>query len=269
MKYIVMECHPAFAVVLDEEGRFLKVANFRYQVGETVTDVVELQLPETEKVDLWKKRRSRKRWGAVLGALAACLMLTVGLVWQMSRTTYGSVYLRINPEVRVDVNRWEQVLAVTGTNADGAKLLEGFEPEGSLEEVLVQLTDRAEEEGYLKEGGKVALALDAENYDWVVTHGEALRAALDDHVDDSVRVVLGPDWVHGDTEEVPVQPPVAEDEDDEEDNDFDDRDDEDDDLDDEDDSDDDEDDFDDDDDDEDDEDECGEDHHHGGNCGWD
>ena len=252
MKYIVMECHPAFAVVLDEEGRFLKVANFRYQVGETVTDVVELQVPETDELHMWKKRR--KRWGAVLGALAACLMLTVGVLWQMSTTTYGSVYLRINPEVRVDVNRWEQVLAVTGTNADGGRLLEGFEPEGSLEEVLAQLTDRAEEEGYLREGGKVALALDAENYDWVVSRGEALRAALDDHVDDSIRIVLGPDWSHGGTEDDPVEPPVIiedDDDEDDDDDDFDDRDDDDDD---------------DDDWDDDDDDECHEEHRHGGNC---
>ena len=36
MKYLVMETHPAYAVVLDEEGRFLKAANLRYQVGDTV-----------------------------------------------------------------------------------------------------------------------------------------------------------------------------------------------------------------------------------------
>ena len=30
MKYLVMECHPAYAVVLDEEGRFLKVSNLNY-----------------------------------------------------------------------------------------------------------------------------------------------------------------------------------------------------------------------------------------------
>ena len=30
MKYLVMETHPAYAVVLDEEGRFLKAANLQY-----------------------------------------------------------------------------------------------------------------------------------------------------------------------------------------------------------------------------------------------
>ena len=35
MNYLVMETHPAYAVLLDEEGRFLKAANLRYQVGDT------------------------------------------------------------------------------------------------------------------------------------------------------------------------------------------------------------------------------------------
>ena len=38
MKYLVMETHPAYAVMLDENGRFLKAANLRYQVGETVEE---------------------------------------------------------------------------------------------------------------------------------------------------------------------------------------------------------------------------------------
>lgn len=40
MKYIVMECHFSYAVLLDENGRFLKAANRGYQVGQTVYDPV-------------------------------------------------------------------------------------------------------------------------------------------------------------------------------------------------------------------------------------
>ena len=38
MKYIVMECHFSYAVLLDENGKFLKAANRGYQVGQTVCD---------------------------------------------------------------------------------------------------------------------------------------------------------------------------------------------------------------------------------------
>ena len=42
MKYMVMECHTGYAVLLDEEGRFWKAANLHYQVGETVEDPVRM-----------------------------------------------------------------------------------------------------------------------------------------------------------------------------------------------------------------------------------
>ena len=54
MSYLVMEVHPAYAVVLDEEGRFLKAANLRYQVGDTVRDIVELRRPKEKRPALWK-----------------------------------------------------------------------------------------------------------------------------------------------------------------------------------------------------------------------
>ena len=41
-----MEVHPAYAVVLDEEGRFFKAANLRDHVGDTVRDIVELRRPK-------------------------------------------------------------------------------------------------------------------------------------------------------------------------------------------------------------------------------
>lgn len=58
MKYIVMECHPGYAVVLDEEGRFLKVANLQYETGQTVTDVVEMEISQAAP----QKKNKRKRW---------------------------------------------------------------------------------------------------------------------------------------------------------------------------------------------------------------
>ena len=42
MKYLVMETHPAYAVLLDQSGRFLKAANLNYHVGDTVMDIIEL-----------------------------------------------------------------------------------------------------------------------------------------------------------------------------------------------------------------------------------
>ena len=91
MKYLVMETHPAYAVVLDERGRFLKAANLHYQVGQTVQDVVELRLPPP-------RRRFRPAWGA-LGALAlaACLCLGFFGYWQPNLSLMGRCASRSIP----------------------------------------------------------------------------------------------------------------------------------------------------------------------------
>ncbi len=50
MSYLVMECHPGYAVLLDEEGRFLKAANLRYEIGQTVYDPVLMkETPERQR----------------------------------------------------------------------------------------------------------------------------------------------------------------------------------------------------------------------------
>ena len=43
MNYLVLETHPAYAVLLDERGRFVKAANRGYRVGDRVQDPVLLQ----------------------------------------------------------------------------------------------------------------------------------------------------------------------------------------------------------------------------------
>lgn len=206
MKYIVMECHPGFAVVLDENGRFLKVANFHYEVGQTVTDVVEMNIPLESELEMWKKR-PRRRWMMLLGAVIISILMLCGVLFHMSRTPYASIYMTINPEIRVDVNRWNHVLAVEGLNADGKKLVTGYDfHDESMDDVLEDLADRAVKMGYLKEGGRIALTLDADSYDWVVGHSEELRHALADHMGDGISVMLATDWNDG---QMPPETPPA------------------------------------------------------------
>ena len=43
MKYLVMERHESYVIVLDENGRFFKVANMDYAPGQTLTKVVPME----------------------------------------------------------------------------------------------------------------------------------------------------------------------------------------------------------------------------------
>lgn len=184
MNYLVMECHPGYAVVLSEDGRFLKVANLRYEVGQSLSEITELRLPRTEP----EKASVRRRLSGFV-AVAACLAVTVtGLL--MNSLPYASVYMTINPEVRIDVNRSDRVVGVEGMNEDGAQLLEQYDPgRKDLDTVMDELVDRAIDMGYLHEGGRIVLNLDGQE-DWVDNHKEHLNDHLTEYLVETITVTI-------------------------------------------------------------------------------
>ena len=46
MTYLVMECHPSYAIVPDNEGRMIKAANLGYQEGQVVGEILARQAPK-------------------------------------------------------------------------------------------------------------------------------------------------------------------------------------------------------------------------------
>lgn len=187
MNYLVMECRSAYAVVLADDGRFIKVANMRYEVGQTVTEILELNLPQSEQPPV---RSSSRRWLSSLTAIAACLMLVFTSLFFMNQLPYASVYLTINPQVRIDVNRKDMVVGVEGVNADGETLLAGYDHrKKDLDTVMDELVDLAIDMGYLHEGGTITLTLDADE-NWVISHGEALTNHLSDYLTDKISVTI-------------------------------------------------------------------------------
>ena len=115
MKYLVMECHPGYAVVLSQDGRFIKTANLNYDVGETVSDIIIM----------YSNPQNRHHWLFILIAAALCAALVALAVWYYALAPVGTVNLVINPEVKITVNRLFYVLDAEGLNADGRRLIEG------------------------------------------------------------------------------------------------------------------------------------------------
>lgn len=186
MKYLVMECHLSYAVVLDEDGRFLNVANMHYEVGQTVTDVIELQAPQSVP-----RKKTTNRWAYSLAALAACLVLLVTSVLRLEQTAYASVYMSINPQLRIDVNRSDKVVGLDGVNTDGDELIEGYDyKRKALDLVMDELVDRAIDMGYLHEGGKISLVLDSDNDEWIVAHSDALTTHLSEYLSEKLTVTI-------------------------------------------------------------------------------
>ena len=157
MEYLVMECHQSYAVVLDHQGRFKKVANLGYEVGQEVSAVVELREPRASGV---------LRWQPLL-TTAACLCIVFVGIWQMALMTMGTVLIQINPQIRLSVNRMERVISAEAVNADGAKVLFDYHAFGkTVEQVTQELSDRAAGLGYLHDDGEVHLTVDSRDAAW-------------------------------------------------------------------------------------------------------
>lgn len=207
MSYIVMECHSSYAILLDEEGRFLKAANLHYQVGQKVCDPV-----------LMEERPSRRfrpaRWIAGGGAaIAACFLLVFGAgYYQNHLVSYSSIYLTINPEIRMELNRIGEILDLEGLNEDGRLLLEGYEGRGKDKtKVTDELIDRAIEMGFLSEGGQISFSIDSPDEALFQKYGEELKEEVNRHLKDRFSITIEIIDPHtGKSETTAVENPVQE-----------------------------------------------------------
>ena len=184
MSYLVMECHRSYAVLLDQEGCFHKAANLRYEVGQTVADPVLLKEPASHlKLLPWIGGGA-----AGLAALAAALVFAVILpFYQQAAQVYSSIYLTINPQVQMDLNRGGDVVGLTGTNEDGVLLLEGYDFQGKGRlTVADELVDRAIDLGFLADGGTVNFSIDTPDEPLFQEYGMELRDEVTQHLEGRV-----------------------------------------------------------------------------------
>ena len=202
MSYLVMECHPGYAVLLDEEGRFFKAANLQYEVGQRVYDPV-LMREEPQK------QSHTIRWiGGAVAAIAACLLLVFGIgYYQNYLQPYSSIYLTINPEVQMDLNRQGTVVDLTGTNEDGEKLLEGYDGKGKDKVTVAdELIDRAIAMGFLSEGGQISFSIDSPDEAMFQEYGMQLRTQVEEYLDGRMTVMIEiVNYQNGQREEAPEE----------------------------------------------------------------
>ena len=187
MKYMVMECHTGYAVLLDEEGRFWKAADLHYEVGQTVENPLLMKQPQPSG-----RRRITRLVSSTVAAAAACLFLFFGFsYYQNYLRIYSSIYLSINPEVQMDLNRYGNVVRLTGTNEDGARLLEGYNGRGKDKlTVADELIDRAIEMGFLSEGGQVSFFIDSPEDALFQEYGTELRTEINEHLDGRITITI-------------------------------------------------------------------------------
>ena len=211
MSYLVMETHPAYAVVMDEEGRFLKAANLRYQVGDTVQEIIELRMPRKKAIPLWKPLSG-------LAGLAACFYLVFFGYYRPNFTAYGTLRIQINPDVEMTVSRTDRVLDLEGLNEDGEDLIAGYSYRGKDRETTAEeLVERAIDMGYLSDGDTISITVNSSDPEWRAREEVQVQAQLEERYGESIVIQLGGDLQQpssapaAGTEEVviPVTPPTS------------------------------------------------------------
>ena len=186
MNYLVMECHPGYAILLDEKGRFLKAANLYYEIGQTIQNPVLLKEPSKQKRNIIRLISSS------VAAAAACLLLFFGLNYYHDyMEPYSFIYLTINPEVQLDLNRQGIVVDLSGINDDGKELIEGYDGKGKDKlTVADELIDRAIDMGFLAEGGQVSFSIDTPDETLFQEYGTQLRTGVTEHLDGRITVEI-------------------------------------------------------------------------------
>ncbi len=158
MTYLVMECHPAYAVVLDQAGRVIKVANMGYEVGQKVDHVIEQQ---------HRPALLPMRVVSMVAAACLCLAGLGGGGYGACFLPYGTVHLTINPDVRMYVSYMDRVVGLEGLNEDGDRLIDQVPYKGKhAEEITGLLVERAVDMGYLADGGTVMVKADGGSARW-------------------------------------------------------------------------------------------------------
>ena len=181
MQYMVMECHMGYAVVLDENGRFLKVANINYKVGQSVTSVIEME-KKTAVLSI-------KYLFLCNGAIAACVCAMLLAAWQLVLTPCGTIRMQINPDIEISLNKLDFVIGLEGKNADGEKLIQEYSFRmKKTERVLDELADKAVELNYLSDGGTIYLDTLSKNKKWEKAKNEQVIDALREHFNDKIEV---------------------------------------------------------------------------------
>ena len=188
MKYLVLETHPAYAILLDQTGRFVKAANRHYQVGETVQNVLELRdVPGKSHIRLYRRLSSG------LAAAAACFCLVYFGYYRPNFTAYGTVRMQINPDVEMTISKTEKVLDLEGLNEDGRNLVSDYEYQGKdREQASEELIQLAMEMGYLTEGGTVAFTLDTQDSGWLQAEEEKTLEQMEERFGETIVIQIGP-----------------------------------------------------------------------------
>ena len=182
MKYLIMKVKRSYAIALAEDDTFYVVANRNYQVGQYVSDPIIMkeyvEKTECSIFSLYKK-------GLALGlGLATAFVMVFGYGTYLD-TVVGSYVIHADSIVEIAVNRSGLVDGIVAKNAQGERLIEGYEFHNKTKETVTsELIKRAHELGYVNDVLDIEVNRDSQNYDQLTSDLNTLIIKISDEVFD-------------------------------------------------------------------------------------
>ena len=112
-----LSCNGVSSVIChcpDNEGRMIKAANLGYQEGQVVGEIIARQAPKAPILF---------RLAPLAAAACLCLAVLGGGGHGAYGMPYGTVEVRINPDVKMSVSYMDRVVGLEGVNEDGKNSL--------------------------------------------------------------------------------------------------------------------------------------------------
>lgn len=161
MKYIVMECHEGYAVLMDEEAQFVNAANMHYEVGQSVTDPIIMN----------EEHRARKITftAGKLIAAAACLVIFASagsIYYSRNLKPHSTVLISSDANIRMEVNKNGKVLHIASDSEIGKEILKNYDGKGKDKlTVANEIIELEKEKGYISDGDTIDVYISSDNSD--------------------------------------------------------------------------------------------------------
>lgn len=177
MNGIIVEINRKDAVLLTDDGLFLKIKNRDYAVGQSVS--------------ITKTISRASKLITVAASMAAVISIcTIGGAAYFTPTDYVS--LDVNPSIEYTVNRFDRILDVKAVNDDGTEILSELDLDNmELENAVKKTIDQLIADGYLTNDENGGVVITTSNKE--IGKAEELAAELEEelqiYIDDKKEVI--------------------------------------------------------------------------------
>ena len=172
MKATVVQIDGKYAVLLQEDGSFMKMKTMNLKIGDVVN-----------KKD--KNVLNMKKFGSMIAAALFAVLIGGGVY------TYGvpsyNVSLDVNPGIMMEVNMFNRVIVLEAANVDAVEVLNGLELENKdIEDAISQTVERISDLGYFDEKGcNILISTTARNEKNAIQAAEKLETKVKEEIEEN------------------------------------------------------------------------------------